>query len=253
MNEQPHDQEQIEQTEQPTPEPVELQPEEPEAEQPQTIYTQEVNDTKDEPDTQSSEPDESEPQAKTDEPEQPQLVEIQEDTEINPDLVVEAVLFATDEPIPPAKLVEIVGTGDVREMRKIIETLNEKYEQMGTAFRVEEIAGGYQMLTLPIFNNWLKKLVKVRAESKLSPAALETLAIIAYKQPILRVDVEAIRGVAAGEMIRQLSEKGLVKIVGRAEELGRPLLYGTTKKFLQVFGLASLKDLPTAKDLQKPE
>jgi segregation and condensation protein B len=109
------------------------------------------------------------------------------------------------------------------------------------------------MLTLSPFNTWLSKLLKVRSESKLSPAALETLAIISYKQPILRVDIEAIRGVACGEMVRQLCDKGLVKIVGRAEVLGRPLLYGTTKRFLQVFGLNSLKDLPTAEDLKKPE
>ncbi len=167
--------------------------------------------------------------------------------------VIEAVLFATNEPITPQKIVDILGTSDVKEVRKHIDELNQKYEQMNCAFRIEGIAGGYQMLTLSPFNPWLGKLLHVRAESKLSPAALETLAIIAYKQPIMRVDVEAIRGVAAGEMIRQLIDKGLVKIVGRAEELGRPLLYGTTKKFLQVFGLNSLKDLPTAEDLKKPD
>jgi segregation and condensation protein B len=99
----------------------------------------------------------------------------------------------------------------------------------------------------------LRKLVKVRSENKLSPAALETLAIIAYKQPIMRVDIEAIRGVVCGEMVRQLIDKGLVKIAGRAQVLGRPLLYGTTKRFLDVFGLNSLKDLPTAEDLKKPD
>lgn len=167
--------------------------------------------------------------------------------------VVEAVLFATDEPITPQKLVEIVGTGTVKEMRDYVQQLNDRYEQTGCSFRVEAIAGGYQMLTQPRFNVWLKKLLKVRSENKLSPAALETLAIIAYKQPIIRVDIEAIRGVACGEMVRQLSEKGLVKIVGRAEVLGRPMLYGTTKKFLEVFGLNTLKDLPTVEDLKKPE
>ena len=121
---------------------------------------------------------------------------------------------------------------------------------MGCAFRIEAAAGGFQMLTQSCFNPWLSKLIKVRSETKLSPAALETLAIVAYKQPIMRVDIESIRGVAAGEMVRQLIDKGLVKIVGRAEELGRPLLYGTTRKFLEIFGLNNLKDLP---DTQKEQ
>ena len=109
------------------------------------------------------------------------------------------------------------------------------------------------MMTLPAFNPWLSKLIKVRTDSKLSPAALETLAVIAYKQPIIRADVEAIRGVASGEVIRNLMYKGLVKIVGRAEILGRPMLYGTTKKFLDAFGLNSLKDLPKVDELKNPE
>lgn len=108
------------------------------------------------------------------------------------------------------------------------------------------------MLTLCHYNNWLKKLLRDRSENKLSPAALETLAIISYKQPIIRADIEAIRGVAAGEMIRSLMYKGLVKVTGRAEVLGRPMQYGTTKKFLEVFGLSSLKDLPKIDELKKP-
>jgi len=168
--------------------------------------------------------------------------------EITSARVVEAILFAADEPITPAKLADIVGTGGVKEIKKIIAELNEKYERMDCSFRIESIAGGFQMLTLGHFNPWLRKLLKVRGETKLSPAALETLAIIAYKQPVMRVQVESIRGVGAGEMIRQLIEKGLVKIVGRAEELGRPLLYGTTRKFLEIFGLASLSDLPSTRD-----
>jgi segregation and condensation protein B len=108
------------------------------------------------------------------------------------------------------------------------------------------------MLTLSPYNYWLKKLLRVRSDSKLSPAALETLAIIAYKQPVMRADIEAIRGVAAGDIIRGLCYKGLVKIVGRAEVLGRPMLYGTTRKFLELFGLNSLKDLPKIEELKKP-
>jgi len=176
-----------------------------------------------------------------------------QDVEITPMSVLEAVLFATDEPIIPAKLAEIVGVGSAKEIRDSIEHLNHKYEQMDCAWRIEAIAGGYQLLTLPQYNNWLRKLVKVRSETKLTPAALETLSIVAYKQPVMRVDVEAIRGVAAGDILRQLIEKGLVKIAGRAEELGRPLLYGTTRKFLEVFGLDNLNDLPNVEDLKKPE
>jgi len=175
-----------------------------------------------------------------------------EPAEITPIQVVEAVLFAGDEPMTAKKLAEIVGAGGVKEIKQHIEQLNLKYEQMNCAFRIESIAGGFLMLTQSAFNVWLRKLLKVRSESKLTPAALETLAIIAYKQPIMRVEVEAVRGVGCGEMIRQLCEKQMVKIVGRAEELGRPLLYGTTRKFLEVFGLSSLKDLPQVEDLKPP-
>jgi segregation and condensation protein B len=165
--------------------------------------------------------------------------------------VVEAVLFASDESLTDARLAKIVETS-VKQVRQCIKNLNEKYQANNNAFRIEQIAGGYQMLTLSTYNYWLKKLLRVRSDSKLSPAALETLAIIAYKQPVIRADIEAIRGVAAGEVIRTLCYKGLVKIVGRAEILGRPMLYGTTKKFLEVFGLNTLKDLPKIEELRQP-
>lgn len=165
---------------------------------------------------------------------------------------IEAVLFASDEPVTAARLAQICEIGSERMVNEHIASLNAKYESGGHSFRIERIAGGYQMLTLEAYNYWLSKLVKVRGESKLSQAALETLAIIAYKQPIIRAEVEAIRGVASGEMIRSLMYKGVVKIVGRAEVLGRPLLYGTTKKFLELFGLNSIKDLPKVEELKKP-
>lgn len=166
--------------------------------------------------------------------------------------VTEAVLFASDEPLTAARLVSIVESGSVKQIRECVENLNEKYKESHSAFRIEQIAGGYQMMTLNAFNHWLKKLVRVRTDTKLSPAALETLAIISYKQPVIRADVEAIRGVASGEMIRSLMYKGLVKITGRAEVIGRPMLYGTTKKFLDIFGLNTLKDLPKIEELKKP-
>jgi len=166
--------------------------------------------------------------------------------------VIEAILFASDEPLTVQRLVNIAEAGSVKQVRECVDSLNETYQKNGLSFRIEQIAGGYQMMTLDVYNHWLKKLVKVRTENKLSPAALETLAIISYKQPIIRADIEAIRGVAAGEMIRNLMYKGLVKIVGRAEVLGRPMLYGTTKKFLDVFGLNTLKDLPKIEELKRP-
>ena len=165
--------------------------------------------------------------------------------------VVEAVLFASDESLSESRLVNIVETS-VKQVRQCIKNLNDKYQANNNAFRIEQIAGGYQMLTLSPYNYWLKKLLRVRSDDKLSPAAMETLAIIAYKQPIMRADIEVIRGVAAGEVIRSLCYKGLVKIIGRAEVLGRPMLYGTTKKFLETFGLNTLKDLPKIEELKKP-
>jgi segregation and condensation protein B len=185
------------------------------------------------------------------EDDEPELIEGEFDT--NLESVVEALLFAGDEPLSAAKLVEIAEAGSIKTIRKAVKTLNKKYRQTKSAFRIEELAGGYQMMTLACFNPWLSKLIKVRSDNKLSPAQLETLAIVAYKQPIIRADVEAIRGVATGEILRNLMYKGLVKIVGRAEILGRPMLYGTTKKFLDIFGLSNLKDLPKIEELKNPE
>ena len=119
--------------------------------------------------------------------------------------VVEAVLFASDESLTAERLANIVGT-TVKQLRQHIKNLNGKYEEHNNAFRIEQIAGGYQMLTLSSYNHWLKKLLRTRSDSKLSPAALETLAIIAYKQPVIRADIEAIRGVSSGEVVRGLTE-----------------------------------------------
>jgi len=166
--------------------------------------------------------------------------------------VVEAVLFAADGPLPGTKIAQVLAAGDARDVRKHVDALNQRYKETQSAFRIEEIAGGYQMLTLPEFSRWIDKVRRVRSESKLSQAALETLAIIAYRQPILRADIEAIRGVAAGEVINRLREMGLVKIVGRADDVGRPMLYGTTRRFLDAFGLKDLGDLPQVEQLKPP-
>lgn len=166
--------------------------------------------------------------------------------------LVEAVLFASDKPLPPSKINDIAQIGGVRAVRSAIEQLNARYDQTGAAFRVVHLAGGFQMQTLPEYAGVLARLVKSREESRLSQAAMETLAIVAYRQPVLRADIEAIRGVATGEVLHRLMEANLVKIVGRAEELGRPLLYGTTKHFLEIFGLGSLEDLPNLQQLKAP-
>ncbi len=170
--------------------------------------------------------------------------------EIQPHRVVEAILMATDAPMTPAKIASILGIGTARDIRQHIATLNEQYESLGMSIRIREIAGGYQIHTLPQYNTWLLKLTRFRQETKLTGAALETLSIIAYKQPCTRADVETIRGVAAGDMINRLREMNLVKIVGRAEDLGRPILYGTTQRFLETFGLPSLEDLPQVEALK---
>jgi len=179
-------------------------------------------------------------------------ISTEEQTDLSAESVVEAVLFASDEPLTAERLANIAESR-VKQIRQHVKSLNEKYQANKNAFRIEQVAGGYQMMTLSPYKHWLKKLLRARSDSKLSPAALETLAIIAYKQPVIRADIEAIRGVAVGEIIRGLMYKGLVKIVGRAEVLGRPMLYGTTKKFLEIFGLNTLKDLPKVEELKKPD
>ncbi|MCH2160616.1 MAG: SMC-Scp complex subunit ScpB [Phycisphaerales bacterium] len=131
-----------------------------------------------------------------------------------------------------------------KAIREAIEQLNSDYEDTNRTFRITKVAGGWQVLTIPEFATDIARLKGARQLAKLSPAAMETLAIIAYRQPILRADLESIRGVACGEILRSLMERRMVKIAGRAEEIGRPMLYGTTREFLQVFGLASLDDLP---------
>src|SRR5688572_11001073 len=165
---------------------------------------------------------------------------------------LEALLFSTHHPLTGGRLSELLELDSTKPLRKAIKALNTQYEEAGRAFRIEQVAGGYQILTLPEYGEALQRLHQKEADARLTKAALETLAIVAYKQPILRADIEAIRGVACGETVRSLMEKHLVKIAGRAEEPGRPILYGTTKRFLELFGLNSLKDLPQPENANKP-
>lgn len=209
-------------------------------------------------------PAEDEPPADEDEPEEDADDEGGEDFEpdesmsgedLDPESLkgaVEAVLFCCDRSMSAKKLAKIIGVGDGRKVRSAIKLLQKEYRKTGRAFQIEEVAGGYQMFTLPEFHPWVKRLGKATKEERLSQAALETLAIIVYRQPILRADIEAIRGVQCGPMLRALIERGLVKVAGKSDELGRPLLYGTTKRFLEVFGLRSLRDLPQSQDLMRP-
>lgn len=157
---------------------------------------------------------------------------------------LEAILFLTREPLGSRKLAEMAGLADGTKARTLVRALNRRYDAEGSAFRVEEVAGGFQLLTRPKFAPWLRRLHSMQVEVRLSAPAMEALAVVAYRQPVLRAEIEAIRGVQCGEILRQLIERDLVRIVGRSEELGRPLLYGTTRQFLQVFGMRHLEDLP---------
>jgi segregation and condensation protein B len=164
---------------------------------------------------------------------------------------VEAVLLAVDKALPPARIAEALGldAGGVAAVREAVDQLNTQYEQTGRSFRIEQVAGGYRVMTLPAYAGPVAAIRGMRESHRLSRAAIETLAIVAYRQPVTRVAVETIRGVACGEVLRTLLERRLITIVGRAEELGRPMLYGTSKHFLEQFGLASIKDLPPVGDV----
>lgn len=157
---------------------------------------------------------------------------------------VEAVLLLSREPQSSRKVAQLAGLADATEARTLIRLLNQRYDQSSRAFRVEEVAGGFSLLTRPQFAPWLRRLPHISGETRLTPSAMETLAIVAYRQPVLRADIEAIRGVGCGEIVKQLMIKDLVRICGRSEDLGRPYLYGTTRRFLQIFGLRSADRLP---------
>ena len=167
--------------------------------------------------------------------------------------VLEALLFAADQPVAPGRLGQILGKAfDVRKVRALLKELNAEYEAQHRSFEIIEIAGGYQLHSRPGFKKWVGELHRHRRQERLSQSAVETLAIVAYKQPILRAQVDDIRGVQSGPLLRSLLERGLIKVVGRKNVPGRPILYGTTRRFLQHFGLKSLKGLPTHPELTPP-
>jgi segregation and condensation protein B len=174
--------------------------------------------------------------------------------------VLEALFFATDEPLALRQVMDIFdlleGSPGVSKLTPerilaIVDELNREYESSGRAFRIVNVAGGFQFATRPEYGAWLGAMVREKAKRKLSVSALETLAVIAYKQPVTKPEIEAIRGVNADYVLRTLLERNLVTIVGRAATPGRPLLYGTTRDFLKHFGLNDLSELPKPREIDE--
>jgi segregation and condensation protein B len=168
---------------------------------------------------------------------------------------VEAVLLSVDRPVNAQRICEALsGVGfevDEVGIADAVTALNHEYDETGRSFRIEPVAAGYRFMTRPEHAPAIAAFQKARSTGRLSRAGLESLAIVAYEQPITRAKLEAIRGVACGEVLRTLIDRKLITIKGRAEELGRPMLYGTTRQFLDAFGLSSIKDLPSVEELRK--
>ena len=165
--------------------------------------------------------------------------------------IIEALLFSSDTPLTLQKLKEIIETDSVKNIRNGIDALNKFYEEKKTAMKVVEIAGGFQIVSRPEYAPYVQKLYRGRQASRLTQRGLETLAIVAYKQPITKNEMENIRGVNVDGVVKTLLERDLVKIEGREKAPGNPLLYGTTKYFLEYFGLKSLEDLPKLKEIDE--
>ena len=165
--------------------------------------------------------------------------------------ILESLLFVSESPVRLETLVEILPESNKESILEGIHRIKTEYEDSSKGLELVEIAGGYQFRTKPKWAEWINRLKKTKAV-KLSQSALETLAIIAYRQPVIRPAIEEIRGVDSGWILRTLLEKGLIKIMGRRDLPGRPIIYGTTKSFLELFGLNSLSDLPPSKEIQPP-
>ncbi len=166
--------------------------------------------------------------------------------------IIEALLFASDSPVPAKKLREIIPEiENVKEIKKIIAEIDEKYQKQNSPLKIVELAGGFQIVTREEFATWISQLFRARSRAKLTRKGLETLSIIAYKQPITKVEVEKIRGVNSDGVVRTLIERNLITIRGREKAPGNPLLYGTTNYFLEYFGLKSITDLPKLKEMDE--
>jgi segregation and condensation protein B len=164
--------------------------------------------------------------------------------------IVEALLLAAREPLPAAQIAKLVPGLGAAAVRPLLEGLRAEYDRDGRGFALCEVAGGYQLRTRPELGTYVQQLEHERP-ARLSRAALETLAVVAYRQPVTRAEVEHVRGVDCGPVLRSLLERHLLRLAGHREVPGRPMLYGTTRRFLEVFGLASLEDLPTLRDVEE--
>lgn len=164
--------------------------------------------------------------------------------------IVEALILSSAEPLSAARIAEIIPYCDAGQAKDLVNELNTEYAEQDRSFEIWEVAGGYQIRTRAEFSGYLQKLQKERA-LRLSQAALETMAIIAYRQPVTRAEIEDVRGVDAGATVKSLLDRHLIRIAGQREVPGRPMLYGTTRRFLEVFGLERLKDLPTLRELDE--
>ena len=164
--------------------------------------------------------------------------------------IVESLLFASDTPLTIDKITSIMEIQDRKAAHNALTSLAEEYESQKRGFFLSEVAGGYQLRTRPEYRQWVRRMKQSRP-ARLSRAAMETLAIVAYKQPVLRSDVEHLRGVDSGGTLHTLLEHGLIRVLGRKPLPGRPMVYGTTKRFLEIFDLKGLNGLPTLKDLKE--
>jgi len=164
--------------------------------------------------------------------------------------IVEALVLGAPEPVSARKIAEVVPGLEPEDAVAIVAELGREYEELGRAFEIWEVAGGYQLRTRPEYASYLRLLHRERP-LRLSRAALETLAVVAYRQPVTRAEVEAVRGVEVDAVIRSLLERQLLRIAGHREVPGRPMLYATTKRFLEVFGLSELDDLPTLREMEE--
>jgi segregation and condensation protein B len=164
--------------------------------------------------------------------------------------IVEALVLGAPEPVSAQKIAEVVPGLEADDARSLVAELGREYDEQGRAFEIWEVAGGYQLRSRPEYASYLRLLHRERP-LRLSRAALETLAVVAYRQPVTRAEIEAVRGVEADAVLRSLLERQLVRIAGHREVPGRPMLYGTTRRFLEVFGLGRLDDLPTLREVEE--
>ncbi|MCX5783886.1 MAG: SMC-Scp complex subunit ScpB [Elusimicrobia bacterium] len=165
---------------------------------------------------------------------------------------IETLLFMTDQPLSVSRMSKLLETKDLSAVQDCVLQIQSDYSRSDSAVQVLEIGGGFQMATRPQYSQWVRKLYHERMVARLSSASLETLAIIAYKQPITRAEIELVRGVEVIAPLETLMERGLIAALGRKETVGRPILYGTTAEFLKLFGLKTIEDLPKLETFEKP-